>query len=249
MKAMMERDEFASVKTRKEELTVNWRSAGALVEFTKEVFHTRVPAHVPVEMSDLSGLASYMQEVKDDAKGKGYVEVHVMEPPARDDEVRNDDTPERQHVIRILNSCRERGYGFGDITILTPRNSDVVEVSRWLNAEGIKFLSHSSLDIRTRKTTGELLALLRFLDSPVDHHALSTFLLGELFGKLAKEDVREFIRTAHAAAERDKPLYSLFRARYPKLWERYFERLFALVGYLPLYDLIVEVYRIFDLRK
>ncbi len=253
MRNMMEEEEFPSVSTRREELTTNWRSTETLVEFTKDVFRTRVPAQLPGDISDLSGLASYKQEVQDESKGRGYVEVHVIEAPVTDEEkdLRREHPPGREHVLRILNDCRARGYGYGDIAILTPRNTDVVEVSRWLNAEGIKFLSHSSLDIRTRKTTGELLALLRFLDSPVDNQAFATFLLGNIFGNAVRrdgkaQDFHAFIRTAQTRGEREVSLYSAFREQYPELWEKYFERLFALVGYLPLYDLIAEAYRALD---
>ncbi|MGH2568353.1 MAG: 3'-5' exonuclease, partial [Bacteroidota bacterium] len=62
-----------------------------------------------------------------------------------------------------------------------------------------------------------------------------------------REDFRSFILSTRAGEQRNTPLYSLFRKRYGQLWERYFERLFNLVGYLPVYDLVAEAYRAFDL--
>ncbi|MGH2568992.1 MAG: UvrD-helicase domain-containing protein, partial [Bacteroidota bacterium] len=156
MRRMTERDEFPSVRTRKLPLTTNYRSSEAVVEFTKNVFHERVPAVIPRDVSDRSGLASYTQEVQPGKKGKGYVEVAVFEHSGNDEEksASAKHPPEQERLLRILNDCRSRGYRYGDIAILTPRNNHVVEVSRWLNEADIKFLSHSSLDIRTRKLTG-----------------------------------------------------------------------------------------------
>ncbi|HEY5616038.1 MAG TPA: UvrD-helicase domain-containing protein, partial [Bacteroidota bacterium] len=113
MGKMMERDEFPSVKTRLLPLTTNYRSAEALVEFTKEVFHARVPTVIAPDVSDLSGLASYTQNVRLELKGKGYVEVRVVEPPASDEEKehRAENPPEREHLLHVVRDCRARGYG------------------------------------------------------------------------------------------------------------------------------------------
>jgi len=42
------------------------------------------------------------------------------------------------------------------------------------------------------------------------------------------------------------PLYKLFQEEFPDLWEEYFARLFRSTGYLPLYDLVSEIYRVFE---
>ncbi|HXG38590.1 MAG TPA: UvrD-helicase domain-containing protein [Bacteroidota bacterium] len=252
MARMLEREEFPSVRTRMHSLTTNYRSAEAIVQFTKQVFHSRVPEVVPEKTSNLSGLTSFEQEVHEGKRGKGYVKVHILPAPETDEEIgeRRESPPERDIVLRIINDCRARGYAYGDIAILSPRNDHVVEVSRWLNAAGIRFISHSSLDIRTRKLTGELLSLLQFLDSPVDDLAFATFLMGTVFATsvptLNSRDVQALILRACATPHR-VPLYREFRATYGELWNRHFEHLFNLVGYLPLYDLVAEVYKAFNL--
>jgi ATP-dependent exoDNAse (exonuclease V) beta subunit len=252
MRRMMERDEFPSVKTTERLLTTNYRSAQQLVEFTKELFHTRVPMVISPDISDRSGLVSYEQDVSEKNKSKGYVEVHLFEAPEKNVEEQSVSPPEQKKLLSIIKNCRGRGYRYGDIAILTPRNHDVVEVSRWLNDGEIPFLSHSSLDIRTRKLTGELLALLRFLDSPVDDLAFATVLLGEIFSAVTpqtagKQEWHTFVGRTAADGRKRTPLYSRFRSEYPDLWNRYFEHLFNLVGYLPVYDLVAEIYKAFDL--
>ena len=116
----------------------------------------------------------------------------------------------------------------------------------------MKFISHSSLDIRTRTITGELLALLRFLDSPIDDLSFATFLFGEIMrsvpeARAATGELREhLIRSRHADGEAE-PLYAHLRSTAPELWEEYFDKLFAMVGYLPLYDLVSQLYGTFSL--
>jgi ATP-dependent exoDNAse (exonuclease V) beta subunit len=41
------------------------------------------------------------------------------------------------------------------------------------------------------------------------------------------------------------PLYKAFQEEFPELWAIYFEPLFKATGYLPLYDLVSEIYRIY----
>ena len=128
----------------------------------------------------------------------------------------------------------------------------VVEASSWLNEKKIPIISHSTLDVRRRKSAGEFIALLRFLDSPVDDLSFSTFILGDLFGALlagtgSAVNRKECERCIfEAKRQMSRPLYAVFRSEFPALWNQYFEHLFNVVGYLPLYDLLSEAFKIFD---
>ena len=191
--------------------------------------------------------------MRDSFAGKGYVEVISI--PAEAAETRPDHAPQKEKVTGIVADCLARGYRRSDIIILTPRNSDVIEVSGWLNELGISFISHSSLDVRSRAVTGELLALLRFLDSPIDDLSFATFLLGKVFSGLLRRDRKPVNRENllgllfdHRLNYRhEQPLYITFRKTYPDLWRMYFEELFNVVGYLPVYDLLSETFITFDL--
>ncbi|MBI5475989.1 MAG: UvrD-helicase domain-containing protein [Ignavibacteriales bacterium] len=248
MARMREKEEFPSALCNRKELDTNYRSSEAVVEFAKKVFHEIVPQQIEKEISDLSGLVSYKQEVRDDFRGKGYVEVKKFDEP----EEETDTPPERQAIIEIVRDCESRGYKLGDIAILTPQNKYVIVVSGWLNAEEIKFLSHSSLDIRKRKIVGEILSLLKFLDSPIDDLSFASFLLSDVLNEELKRtgdsfDFRAFLFECGRNGKSHQVLYTYFRDQYLQLWEKNFEHLFNMVGYLPLYDLIAEVYKKFNL--
>ncbi|MBI5021325.1 MAG: UvrD-helicase domain-containing protein [Ignavibacteriales bacterium] len=248
MARMREKEEFPSALCNRKELDTNYRSSEAVVEFAKKVFHEIGPQQIQKEIADLSGLVSYKQEVMQNARGKGYVEVKKFDEP----EEETDSPPERQAIIEIIQDCESRGYKLGDIAILTPQNKYVIAVSGWLNAEEIKFLSHSSLDIRKRKIVGEILSLLKFLDSPIDDLSFASFLLSDVLSEELKKtedssDFRTFLFECSRNGKSHQALYTYFREQYPQLWEKNFEHLFNMVGYLPLYDLIAEVYKKFNL--
>jgi len=245
MARMIREDEFPSVPTTHETLSLNYRSGEAILSLGQNVFHNIVPKNVEhEEMASASGLATFEQKVSEEKRGKGYVSVESFDSPDHG----SDDIPERNRILEIIADALNRGYALRDIYILTPRNDDVVSVSGWLNAANIRFLSHSSLDIRTRKVTQEILALLTFLDSPIDDLSFATVLLSDLFRLNAAEhsmvlDGEWFL--FEAGKKPDGPLYTRFRREHPGLWESYFEQLFSVVGYLPLYDLTVEIYKTF----
>lgn len=241
-------ESFPSAPCRTLTLSHNHRSAEALVDFTKTVFHTIVPDQVGEDIAEMSGLRSFKQEVLPEGKGKGYVELEFFEREEEEPAV----LPEQRKLIEVIHDCTARGYAYRDIAILTPRNDHVIAVSSWLNNAGIRFLSHSSLDIRTRTITGEVIALLRFLDSPIDDLAFASVLLSKLFhgGGDGIDAMRHFLFQRRAEGGSRQALYTAFRSVHPVLWEEKLERLFNVVGYMPVYDLISEIYkqfRLFDL--
>jgi ATP-dependent exoDNAse (exonuclease V) beta subunit len=113
----------------------------------------------------------------------------------------------------------------------------------------VPFISYSSLDIRTRKLTAEIVALLTFLDSPPDDLSFAGFILGDIFRKALETDEKavglEKLHEFFFRNRKNAPLYKAFQQEFPKLWEVYFEELFKSTGYLPLYDLVSEIYRIY----
>ena len=245
MKQLTEVNPFPSAHHEVNSLDLNYRSLEKIVTFTKEVFHTIIPREGFHDEAAASGLSTFEQHVTPDHAGKGYVEVDI---------VQQEETvpPEKQKLLRIVDECRSRGYQYNEIAILTPNNNNVIEVSGWLNEQGVPIISHSTLDVRRRKSAGEFIALLRFLDSPVDDLSFATFILGEVFNNTmgkrkagaARNEIAQFIFEQRVRG-RD-PLYTAFRERFKNVWDEYFEHLFNVVGYLPLYDLVSEAYKIFD---
>jgi ATP-dependent helicase/nuclease subunit A len=247
MKGLESENPFSSALHNVKELEINYRSLERVVDFSKEFFKKVIAHHEKyLKPASRSGLIDYEQRVKGDHEGSGYVEVIRCE--------KKDDKPaEKGKIQDLIKELVERGYSYSDIALLAYRNEDVVNITTWLNEIDVPFISYSSLDIRMRKLTSEIVALLTFLDSPPDDLSFAGFVLGEIFRKALERNEKPFeLRVLHEFLFRNRkraPLYKAFQEEFPVLWEIYFENLFKSTGYLPLYDLTNEIYRtyrIFD---
>ena len=243
MKGVEQESPFPSAQHLVKELEINYRSKKRILEFNEKVFKETLAQNAEYrEAGDRSGLTGYIQRAKDDPGDSGYVEVSLLK--------RNEEEPaERGKIQEIITDLSTRGYSWGDIAVLTQTNEDAVRVSGWLNEKGIEFISYSNLDVRRRRITGEIVALMSFLDSPTDNFSFGTFILGEVFTAAVSnehpeagvESLRQF-----CFSQRENPhLYKAFQEKHAHLWERYFDGLFRASGFLPLYDLVTEVFAVF----
>jgi len=243
MKETENSNPFPSAEHMVRELGRNYRSLQKILDFSEKVFKRVVPENDKYrEAGDKSGLTDYVQRVKEGRKNTGYAEVAIYE---RD----NENPVERQKIQNLVQEFRTRGFGYRDIAVLTQKNEDAVRVTTWLNEKDIPFISYSNLDIRRRKITGEIVALLNFLDSPPDDLSFATFIIGDIFGSILKKDSAgidtEELRV-FCFVEKDRPpLYKSFQKEYGSLWSKYFAGLFRSSGYFPLYDLVTEVFSVF----
>jgi len=269
-------EKFYSVKACVKPLATNRRSRQAILDFVSSIFPRGIrEMHVGKdnqkmaekieawkEAAKSSGLNDFeCRGVEDKTQGggdvfPGYVEMEFFQPPQKsknkdeqiedngeevssgpeaEEEVEQEDSALKKRVQELIPELRSRGYDFSDITILAYKNETVARAASWLNEKQIPFVTFSSLDIRQRPLIKEILALLQFLDFPLDNLNFSTFLLGNLFQNKLRTD-----------GQKDYPLYTYFKQAYQDLWESYFEPLYRTVGYLPLYDLVSEIYRTFS---
>ena len=243
MKTLESENPFPSAKHIVQELETNYRSLEKILEFNEKVFKDKVAVSDTYgEAGKRSGLTNYIQRAIEDRESPGYSEIIMIEKA-------DDNLPERQKIQELVKELTTRGYKYGDIVILTQKNEDAVRTTVWLNEKNIPFISYSSLDIRKRKITGEIISLLNFLDSPTDNLSFATFLLGDIFTKtLARysPDVnRERLKDFLFAREDTPPLYKSFQKEFGELWGKYFAELFKASGFFPLYDLICHIFSVF----
>jgi ATP-dependent exoDNAse (exonuclease V) beta subunit len=247
MKGLESKNPFSSALHSVKELEINYRSLEGIVDFGQAFFKKVVAHHDKYrDPASRNGLIDYEQRVKEDHRGSGIAEVIHCEK-------KEDEPAEKEKIQNLIEDLIQRGYAYSDIAILAYRNEDVVNITTWLNEIDIPFISYSSLDIRTRKITAEIVALLTFLDSPPDDFSFAGFVLGKIFRKALEKNQKAFeLKTLHAFFFRNRktpPFYKAFQKEFPDLWEIYFEDLFKSAGYLPLYDLvnvIYSIYKVFD---
>ena len=246
MKGLESKNPFSSALHNVKELGINYRSLEGVVDFSKAFFKKVIANHDKYrEPASRSGLIDYEQRVKEGHGGSGYVEVIRCEK-------KDDEPAEKQKIQDLIKDLIQRGYSYSDIAILAYRNEDVVNITTWLNEVNVPFISYSSLDIRTRKLTAEIVALLTFLDSPPNDLSFAGFVLGDIFRKTLERNEKVELKAYHEFLFRNRkkaPLYKVFQEEFPELWKIYFEDLFKSTGYLPLYDLVSKIYciyRVFD---
>ncbi len=266
------REFFPSVETQVKQLTLNRRSRKEILDFVRMVFPDGIKTlQKYAAKAAKSGLDDYEATVSEESSSghrpPGYVEVHFIERDKEpteaenseeageetEEELADQETRVKSKVQAIIAELKARGYSYSDIAILTYRNEKAIQAAAWLNEQKTPFIPFSALDIRKRRVIKEILALLRFLDFPPDNLSLSTFLLGELLAKklaldgepLSSQAFHDFFFRCHL--NHDYPAYVALRRQYPAIWQNYFDPLFKSVGYLPLYDLTTQLYRLFNL--
>jgi ATP-dependent exoDNAse (exonuclease V) beta subunit len=243
MKSLEEDNPFPSAEHDVRELDINYRSLKKILEYNEKIFKEKVPGNDDYrEAGERSGLTEYDQKVRQGSKNEGYAEVQFCE--------RNDSDPSEKAVVQgLIRELLERGYQCGDIAVLTQKNEEAVRATTWLNENNVPFISYSSLDVRRRKITGEVVALLNFLDSPTDDFSFGTFILGEIFSAMLEKECKDTdigqIREFWFEQRKSPPLYKAFQKEFEEIWKKYFEGLFRSSGFFPLYDLVTEIFAVF----
>ncbi len=244
MKELEEKDIFPSAYKIIKTLDKNYRSKRTIVDFVVKIFTEKVLTHkVYAEPAKFTGFHECYQTAAENSQ-EGYVEVKAFS------ENEEEDFEIKKYLLECVNNITQRGYLLKDIAILAFKNEQVVTITQWLNDLQLPFISYSSLDVRKRKVTSEILSLLQFLDSPLDDFSFCSFLLGDIFRNIVKIEAINFQPDEFLLKYRDEAaLYKHFEKEFPQLWEKYFKQLFKLSGYLPVYDLLsvaLNNFRVFE---
>ena len=234
----------------RETLSENHRSGEVLLDFVEDVFQKKLKGLLGTKhfREDVTGLTDFRQTAAPKHLGKGYVRTRTFLIEAEDNP-----EPEKKALIEIIHDLKARGYDYQDVAILSGMNADLERMVGWLTGAGIPATSTSALDIRKRKVVGELIELLKFLDSPVDDLAFAQFAGGEIFHRAAEDAGTNFGPgdLSRLALNKSAYLYQAFRedGKGKVLWERFFDELYRKAGYCPLYELLSSALAAFDVLK
>ncbi|MBN2620014.1 UvrD-helicase domain-containing protein [candidate division WOR-3 bacterium] len=243
---------------RVERLTENYRSGSVILSYVDMVFKDRLQCLTGTALlkEDVTGLTTYVQEARPpsvdaaDARDhdQGYVKTSIV--------FADETIPEKRVLADILVNVLGR-YNARDIAILARKNEEVEKIVEWLTEKEIHAASFSSLDIRKRRVVMEIVALVQFLDSPPDSLSFVTFITGAIFARAlgsagvtwTQDDIQHALFTQ--STQFSGHFYTWFRehATFKGLWNIFFEDLFNKVGYMPLYDLVSQIYRTFQLFR
>jgi ATP-dependent exoDNAse (exonuclease V) beta subunit len=248
-----------------ENLTHNWRSQKHIVEFNNSIFSAdnlkafieRNNQHGSEKNGDdgvlwsdedieqvLDVYGQAQQSHRPDLRA-GYVHVEHIEASTKEE--RNDMT--RPKLISLLRELKQR-FDYKDIAILTRGNQEIEDLTNWLLEEGIPVESERTSDLRKHYLIREILAFLKFLDSPIDNMAFVNFILGDLFSAatgLDSQRLHDFVFSLRDQLnnEKDTYLYMEFREEFPDSWQTFIDEYFKSVGLYPLYELMVSMFNRF----
>jgi len=227
-----------------ESLNQNHRSSSQIVLFTNDVFSQGnikkllLDLSVSEEEAVLNVFKGCQQSFIEGREG-GYVKVGYADPQDA-----------KEQLLSLVCDLLKR-FNPADIAVLARENDDVELLTEWLVEKGLAVESEKTLNIRNNAAIKEIISFLKFLDSPIDNLSFASFIIGDIFlnaSGLKKDDVDAFLFGLREKSRQEKAvyLYREFRRKYPKIWDEFFEEFFRSVGFIPLYELTVSIFRRFD---
>ncbi len=260
------KSEFASFNVQTEVLTNNWRSQRSIVEFNNRIFSVenlkrflakkeeyqeeknsrRVVSFTEEDWRVVESIYGNARQSWQTGNNGGYVKTEFIDSEIKEE--RNKVI--RQKIVSQIHELRKR-FSCRDIAILTRDNSEIEEVTDWLLDENIPVDSERTSNIKEHPLIQELVALLKFLNSPIDNLSFVNFILGEFFAKttgLLPQELHHFVFSQRNRLKREKDfyIYTAFREVYADIWQQYFEEFFKNIGLFPLYELLVSIYHRFS---
>lgn len=262
---------------RSENLETNWRSSGDLVDFNNAFFSRLAQPEVvravaqamlgdkapPQEQERFAALlqAAYADVVQQVAPRnrelRGF--VHLEELHADGKEELHAAVEERlEGILRT-----ELGLGSAaplarcrDVAILVRSNDQAALVARWCLQWGLPVVTENSLLLQEHPLVRQMVALLRWLDTPDNDLALFEAVSGpELFAEAWGDELDAHGLHAWLCAQGNgprrnpPPLFLSFRERFPQFWQRALEPLHRHAGFMSAYDIFCDMVARFRLLE
>ncbi|MDI6785334.1 MAG: UvrD-helicase domain-containing protein [bacterium] len=246
--------EFTSVEEKyinEESPEINYRSRENIVSFVNQIFSKENltlwinSCGLAEESIDLPLiLKTYAQppqevEQKEEQKG-GLIKVEKISPdkPLKKEDL---DLEIEKRLIGLLKNDILKRFSPGNIAILVRTNMEASWITGVLSGANIPVASEKTLDISSNNLVQEIVSFLLFLDSPIDNFSFASFISGDIFLKASSLDHQTIFSFLLQNRRYEKPLYVLFRDKFPQIWLDYLKEYMYVVGFLPPYDLVSRI--------
>lgn len=203
------------------------------------------------EINDIVSVFKDSQQFDRVNKPNGYVKVDYIDYLDKE----NRDQLIRERLFSTMDDLQKR-FPLKAIAILCRKNREIELVTGWLSEKKINAESERTLNILNNPLIRELIAFLRFLNSPINTIEFSAFILGDIFLQatgISRESIADFIFQFNRKEKQQEfnsgYLYRAFRKHYPLLWDENIADFFKSVGFVSLYELIISIidkFKIFD---
>ncbi|MFZ1947012.1 MAG: UvrD-helicase domain-containing protein [bacterium] len=251
-------------------LETNYRSLPAIVDFNNHLYS------VLLDPALARGLAEYMMPDKtpDDAcralaetLAANFKDVAQQVRPHSPEDAKDAERAGDGHVCvvdilgdaetiaaeveqwlrrQVRDAWERRGKG---IAILVRSNQQAETVAAWLVAEGIPIVTENSLRLKSSPLVKGLVAMLHFLEYPLDDLSFWGALASPLFAGLVSPGAGQSLEGFLKAGRWQGPLYRAFERDFPDAAQRFVRPLMARSGYLAPYDLVRDVLAAFDIER
>lgn len=164
----------------------NYRSYAEVIEFNNKLFKDIAQSFEQEDYRDLYENNSH-QEVN--SKEGGYVQLEFLqkEKAESDEEDRTKGEQYAEATLQIIRKCKEQGFNYSDIVILTRKRDHGVILANYLTENEVPILSSDSLLINNATEVRLIIHVLRYLKNERDVEA-KALLLYYVANRL-KEDV------------------------------------------------------------
>jgi len=243
-------------------LDTNYRSSEHIVAFNNAVFDAE-------NLAVLGGsvLAGHPPEAVDEAvkpyrtsrqlfletkKDMGFVSIEQLAAEGDDengqDVFTGDEARElvEEKLKTLIQGIMARDvFRQGDLAVLVRTREEAGAVATVLLSMGLSVESEHTVSIRNNPLIREVICFLKFLDKPDDDLSFASFITGRIFAAKNGDGASRMSAwlSERYLADRGPFLYLQFRADHGALFEEGFAGFLSRVGYLPLYDLVVNFYR------
>ncbi|MDR0676650.1 MAG: UvrD-helicase domain-containing protein [Elusimicrobiota bacterium] len=246
--------EFSTSSIENQHLETNFRSSKEIVFFNNEIFSVdNLQRFLNVIYEDLGEevnfdkfLNTYRfsgQKIQDNKKS-GYVEIDFIEKDCQDVK---EETKQKfiKYVIELLNRSETKS-----IAVLCRSNDEILDISSWLLEKNIEVESSQTLNIKNNDVIKQIVSFFAFINSPIDSLAFSSFIIGDIFNKVANIDQAEFEQFIFNNKDNGSGfVYKIFKDKYENLWNEYFEYFFVKAGFIPVYELALSVLEKFKILE
>lgn len=243
------KDYFGPFKIQIDSLNKNRRSKKEIVEFNNFIFSKenleKFCREIKIDntcfVSKILGVYSNTQQ-EPLMKAGGFVYGELIEEDNYEELV-------RQKLLKIIKDFQQKNYNISDIAILVRKTDEAAVVSEWLLEERISVESEKTLNVKDNYIIKEIISLLKFLNFHFDNISFVSFLLGKIFihsSKITLEEIQNFV--LKVSRLENVVFCEEFKKEYPQLWDKFFSYLFEVSGFLSVYNLLLKIYSVFDLK-
>ncbi len=244
------------------ELDTNYRSGEHIVDFNNAVFRDEnleilvKAALKECEEDDIQRIIgpyrSSKQKFLETKRGTGYVSIEYLVGGDAEEGCPETLTKEEagaiveERVRQIIGEVRDRrACSEKDIAFLVRTREEARTIVEVLLSMDVSVESEFTVSVRNNPLVREIISLLKFIDRPDDDLSFGSFITGRIFPLRAGTDRSAMVAwlTAKRISGTPRPFYLDFRVDLADLYDDGFRRFLDRSGYLPLYDLLVELIR------